>query len=84
MIHLKSIEDGRSFFKALGSDIRIEIVKTLLENDHMNMNELASSLKITNGAQQPESHQGCCFFVPVLFTLLTLYYTIISRKENIS
>ncbi|MCR4743829.1 MAG: winged helix-turn-helix transcriptional regulator [Lachnospiraceae bacterium] len=50
MIHLKSIEDGRSFFKALGSDIRIEIVKTLLENDHMNMNELASSLKITNGA----------------------------------
>ena len=50
MIHLKSVEEGREIFKALGSDIRIEIIKTLLDNEHMNMNELASHLKITNGA----------------------------------
>ena len=38
------------FLKALGSEVRINIVKLLLENREMNMNELASSLGITNGA----------------------------------
>ena len=37
-------------FKALGSDIRIRLIQTLLEHQEMNMNELASSLGITNGA----------------------------------
>lgn len=50
MLHIKSLDEGLEIFKALGSDIRIEIIKILLENHGMNMNELASRLKITNGA----------------------------------
>ncbi|WP_099467255.1 ArsR/SmtB family transcription factor [Konateibacter massiliensis] len=50
MLHIKSLDEGLTIFKALGSDIRIEIIKLLLENINMNMNELASKLNITNGA----------------------------------
>lgn len=50
MLHIKSLDEGLNIFKALGSDVRIEIIKILLENDGMNMNELASRLSITNGA----------------------------------
>lgn len=50
MLHITSLDDGLDVFKALGSEIRVEIVKTLLKNHSMNMNELASHLKITNGA----------------------------------
>lgn len=50
MLHIKSLEDGLKVFKALGSELRIQIVKLLLENHAMNMNELAGSLGITNGA----------------------------------
>lgn len=50
MLHIKSLNEGLDIFKALGSDIRIEIINLLLTNNGMNMNELASSLNITNGA----------------------------------
>lgn len=50
MLYIKSLEEGLEVFKALGSEIRIEIIKILLENQDMNMNELATRLKITNGA----------------------------------
>ena len=50
MLHLKSLEEGLDVFKALGSDVRIEIIKILSENNGMNMNELAGRLNITNGA----------------------------------
>ena len=50
MLHIKSLSEGLDLFKALGSDIRVEIVKILLDNNGMNMNELASRLNITNGA----------------------------------
>lgn len=50
MLHIKSLDEGLELFKALGSDIRIEIIKLLLANKSMNMNELAGSLNITNGA----------------------------------
>ena len=50
MLHIKSLDDGLEIFKALGSDVRIDIIKILLENHGMNMNELAARLKITNGA----------------------------------
>lgn len=50
MLHIKNIDEGLKVFKALGSEIRIQIVKLLLKNHAMNMNELASSLGITNGA----------------------------------
>ena len=50
MLHIESLDDGLELFKALGSEVRIDIIKLLMENKTMNMNELASSLKITNGA----------------------------------
>ena len=50
MLHINLLDEGIELFKALGSDIRVEIIKLLLENKRMNMNELASKLSITNGA----------------------------------
>ena len=50
MIHIKKIDDGMPVFKALGSDIRINIIKLLLENKEMSMNEIAKALGVTNGA----------------------------------
>lgn len=50
MLHITSLEDGLELFKALGSEIRVSIIKQLLDNKGMNMNELAASLNITNGA----------------------------------
>ncbi|MCH5194089.1 MAG: winged helix-turn-helix transcriptional regulator [Oscillospiraceae bacterium] len=50
MLHIKSLDDGLEIFKALGSEIRIEIIKILMESHGMNMNELAAKLNITNGA----------------------------------
>lgn len=50
MLHITSLDDGLELFKALGSDMRIEILKLLLENKQMSMNQLATSLDITNGA----------------------------------
>lgn len=50
MLHIKSLDEGLEIFKALGSNIRIDIIKILMENNGMNMNELASRLNITNGA----------------------------------
>ncbi len=50
MLHIKSLSEGLDLFKALGSEIRIDIIKILLEENGMNMNELASKLNITNGA----------------------------------
>ncbi len=50
MLHITSLNEGLEIFKALGSDVRIEILNILLENNNMSMNELASRLNITNGA----------------------------------
>lgn len=50
MLHIKSLEEGLDIFKALGSEVRIEIMKILSESQGMNMNELAARLNITNGA----------------------------------
>ena len=50
MLHVKSLDEGLELFKALGSDMRIQILKLLLENKQMSMNQLASKLDITNGA----------------------------------
>ena len=50
MIHITSLNDGLEIFKALGSDVRVQILNTLLENGHMSMNQLAAQLNITNGA----------------------------------
>ena len=50
MLHITSLTEGLEIFKALGSDVRVEILNILLENNNMSMNELATRLKITNGA----------------------------------
>ncbi len=50
MLHLKNLDEGLPVFKALGSEIRVNILKILMENKQMNMNELAANLGITNGA----------------------------------
>ena len=50
MMHVKSLDEGLDVFKALGSDVRIEIIKLLIKNKGMNMNSLAAALNITNGA----------------------------------
>lgn len=50
MLYIKNLEDGVELFKVLGSDVRVNIIKLLLKNKEMNMNEIASSLSITNGA----------------------------------
>ena len=50
MIYIKNLEDGVELFKALGSEVRVNIIRLLLKNTEMNMNEIAASLNITNGA----------------------------------
>lgn len=50
MLHVKNLDEGLEIFKALGSELRINIIKLLQENHEMNMNELATSIGITNGA----------------------------------
>lgn len=50
MLHIQSLDEAVPIFKALGSEIRIEIIKLLLNNKQMNMNELATELNISNGA----------------------------------
>lgn len=50
MQHITSLDDGLELFKALGSEVRIDILKLLSESKHMSMNEIASNLNITNGA----------------------------------
>lgn len=50
LLHITSLTEGLEIFKALGSDVRIEILNILLEDNNMSMNELATRLNITNGA----------------------------------
>lgn len=50
MLYIKSLEQAVPVFKALGSELRIRLIQLLLEHKEMNMNELAASLGITNGA----------------------------------
>ena len=50
MIHITSLGKGLDTFKALGSEVRLQILNILLENDQMSMNQLANELNISNGA----------------------------------
>lgn len=50
MLHITTLDNGLELFKTLGSDVRIDIIKLLLKNKDMNLNELAARLNITNGA----------------------------------
>ena len=50
MLHIEKFEDGIELYKALGSEIRVEIIKQLVTSNGMSMNELAGKLGITAGA----------------------------------
>ena len=50
MLHIRTLEEGRKLFKALGSEVRVEIIRILTQEGSMSMNELAGRLGITNGA----------------------------------
>lgn len=50
MLHIKSLDEGLELFKALGSETRVEILKLLLEEKRMSMNQIASRLDLTGGA----------------------------------
>ena len=50
MIHITNLDEGLELFKALGSEVRMQILNILLDNDQMSMNQLASELNISNGA----------------------------------
>ena len=50
MLHITSLLEGLEIFKALGSDVRVDILTILMENNKIGMNELATRLGITNGA----------------------------------
>ena len=53
MRYIKNADEQLEVFRALGSEIRIEILKLLLNNGRMSMNDLAQALKVTNGALTP-------------------------------
>ncbi len=50
MIHIKELRSGLNIFKALSSEIRIEILELLASNQSLNLNDLATKLKLSNGA----------------------------------
>ncbi len=57
MIQINGLKEGLELFKALGSDVRMRIVKQLNSNGEMNLNELATVLELTNGALTPHIRQ---------------------------
>jgi len=50
MQHISSLDEGLEIFKALSSEVRIQIIKILIKHPDVNLNELANKLHITNGA----------------------------------
>ena len=58
MIHITNLDEGLELFKALGSEVRMQILNILLDNDQMSMNQLASELNISNG------DKGRTVFIP--------------------
>lgn len=50
MIHIDKLKDGLPVFKALSSEIRIQILELLSEHKQLNMNDIAEKLNLTNGA----------------------------------
>lgn len=50
MIYIKDLMSGLNVFKALSSEIRIEILEVLAKNQSLNMNDLANKLNLSNAA----------------------------------
>lgn len=53
MRFFEDLDDSLPFFKALSSNVRIQILKTLNSEKEINLNELASRIGVTNGAITP-------------------------------
>lgn len=50
MIYIKDLMSGIDIFKALSSEIRIQILEMLATNQELNLNEIAKRLNLSNGA----------------------------------
>lgn len=50
MIYIKDLMSGIDIFKALSSEIRIQILEMLASNQELNLNEIAKKLNLSNGA----------------------------------
>ncbi|MGG0823335.1 winged helix-turn-helix transcriptional regulator [Paenibacillus turicensis] len=50
MIYIKDLMSGIDIFKALSSEIRIQIIELLAKNQSLNLNDLATRLNLSNGA----------------------------------
>ncbi|NRT87807.1 ArsR/SmtB family transcription factor [Clostridium beijerinckii] len=50
MIHITNLKESLPLFKALSSDVRINILEILSQYKQLNMNELSEKLDLTNGA----------------------------------
>ncbi|MCT1397939.1 transcriptional regulator [Paenibacillus sp. LC231] len=50
MIYIKDLMSGLDIFKALSSEIRIQILELLAKNQSLNLNDLANRLNLSNGA----------------------------------
>ena len=53
MRYIKDFQEELSIFRALGSEVRISILELLMKNGRMSMNEIATSLNLSNGALTP-------------------------------
>lgn len=50
MLYFPSISEAETVFKALSTPMRLKIMEMIYQNDQLNMNDLARSLGLTNGA----------------------------------
>lgn len=50
MVHITDLKSGLPVFKALDSEIRLQILELLLKYKNLNMNEIAGKLQLTNAA----------------------------------
>jgi predicted transcriptional regulator len=49
MIHISHLKSGLPYFKALSSEVRIEILDLLTKHHQLNMQDIASELNLTSG-----------------------------------
>lgn len=49
MIHISNLKDGLPYFKALSSDVRIDIIDLLTKHTQLNMQDIASELNLSSG-----------------------------------
>lgn len=50
MIHVKSVRDALKLCDAIGSEVRTDILEQIMESKNVNLNTLAQTMHLTNGA----------------------------------